>query len=210
MMKKALRVAKPILVALLGIALTNKFNIIEQVTNLPEEKAFDICLTAYFSIIEILSSALVQTIRSKFMSEIKVILYLENADASLDSTPVIKFNRSNLAEANILIQITGLKAHFLNSKIVIPSTAFATMQPNSGSQEVSIDELGNYIVDLEKMFGEVTTKTTLSTTFRIIFSKEPLEDERAIIISPELKTSERLSRLSIAYGHNKAQLKVER
>ena len=39
------------------------------------------------------------------------------------------------------------------------------MQPNSGSQEVSIDELGNYIVDLEKMFGEVTTKTTLSTTF---------------------------------------------
>ena len=68
MMKKALRVAKPILVALLGIALTNKFNIIEQVTNLPEEKAFDICLTAYFSVIEILSSALVQTIRSKFMS----------------------------------------------------------------------------------------------------------------------------------------------
>lgn len=209
-MKKVLKVAKPILVALLGIALTNKFNIIEQVTNLPEDKAFDICLTAYFSVIEILSNALVQSIRSKFMSEIKVILYLENADASLDSTPVIKFNMSNLAEANILIQITGLKSHFLNSKIVIPCTSFATMQPNSRSQEVSIDELGNYIVDLEKMFGEVTTKTTLSTNFRIIFSKEPLEDERAIIISPELKTSKRLSRLSIAYGHNKAQLKVER
>lgn len=52
MIRNISKVAKPLVVALIGVYFANKFNIFGFITFIPEEKSFDICITVYFAILE--------------------------------------------------------------------------------------------------------------------------------------------------------------
>ena len=112
MIRNISKVAKPLVVALIGVYFANKFNIFDFITFIPEEKSFDICITVYFAILEILSEFFAKSAYAKFTSEISVVLSLNNTEVSIDSTPIIKFNQSGLAEATITVSIVGRKKTF--------------------------------------------------------------------------------------------------
>ena len=211
MIQKLPKIIKPIIIALLGVYLTNKFNIFEYMPFIPTEKSFDICITVYFAILEIFSGFLAEIIYTKFMSEISVILSLDNSEISVNSIPIIKFNSEELSEAILTVQIIGRKKHFSNTIIMLPNTGCTTMQPSIHSKEASIDKNGNFIIDLEKLFGTTNKKISVSSSFRITFVKELVDNERMIEISPELKNNFPYNfHPAIFYKHNKAQLKIER
>ena len=211
MIRNISKVAKPLVVALIGVYFANKFNIFDFITFIPEEKSFDICITVYFAILEILSEFFAKSAYAKFTSEISVVLSLNNTEVSIDSTPIIKFNQSGLAEATITVSIVGRKKHFSDFQLVVANSSFATMQANIHDREVSIDNTGNYIIDLEKMFGNTNSRIYVSSSFRITFAREFSDTERSIEISPELKRKARRNfHPWITFKHNKAFLKVER
>lgn len=211
MIKSIWKITKPLIVALIGVYLANKFNIFSFISFIPADKSFDVCITAYFAILEIALELLITIIRNKFMSELSVILSLSNTEVSLDSTPVISFNRSDLAEATITVQINGRKKHFSNYQLILSNAGFVTMQANIHDREASVDNLGNYIINIEKMFGTIDAKTNISYSFRITFARECCDYERSIEIFPELK-SKKCGNLHpcIVFNRNKAVLKVER
>lgn len=210
MIEKALKFVKPIIVALVGVYLTNKFNIFSFISFIPADKTFDVCITAYFAFLEILSEFILEVIRTRFLSELSVILSLNNNEVSIDSTPIIRFNSSDLAEATITIQINGRKKHFKNLKLILSSVNFATMQASINNRETSVDNNGNYIIDLERIFGTTDMRTVITSSFRVNFVKEPIEGERVIEMVPEIKNSFPLNiHPLIFYRHNKAILKVE-
>ena len=211
MIEKLSKIIKPLVVALVGVYLANKFNIFCYISFIPQDKAFDICITVYFAVLEIFSELLMEIIHAKFLSELSVIFSLNDTEISIESTPIIKFNSSDLAEATITVQIIGRKKHFINSQLILPDISFATMQANIRDKETSVDNAGNYIIALEKMFGATEKRTVLSSSFRITFAKDPIDSERTIEISPELKSNILFnSHLFITYRHNKVLLKVER
>lgn len=211
MLQKLSKIIKPIIVALIGVYLTNKLNIFNYISFIPKDKAFDICIASYFTILEILIEFLMETLRSKFMSELSVIISLNNTEVSIDSTPIINFNPSDLAEAIITVQITGRKRHFLNSVLMISNVGFATMQAGIHDRETSVDNNGNYIIDLEKIFGTTDMKISVSSSFRVTFVKEPIDSVRTIEIYPELKNKIHFNfHPLVTYKHNKAQMRVER
>lgn len=208
MLQKLLKILRPVLVALLGVYLANTINIFNYISFIPKDKTFDICIATYFTIFEILIEFLLEHLRKKFMSEISVVFSINNTEKSIYSTPIIEFNKEDLAEMTITIQIEGRKKHFMNSIIVLPNVGFATIQKNIHSKETSVDANGNYSIDLEKLFGSTHMKTIISSSFRVTFVKEPIDGERTIELLPELKSKISFRPL-VTFKHNKVLIKVE-
>lgn len=207
MKEKGLRILKTIIITIISVYLTNTFNIFCYVSFLSQDQAFDTCLAVYLTILEVISELLMDIFRKNFMSSVSAILYLNDMEPSINSAPVIKFNDFDLAEVMIAVQISGRKKRFKNSKIILSNGSFTTMQANVRDSEVAIDNNGNYIINLEKMFGTTNKKTSLSSSFRITFTKEPIDGERTIEICPELKNT---FPFGMTFKYNKAILKIER
>lgn len=67
MTRKLLKISKPLIVALIGVYLTNKFNIFNYISFIPTDKAFDVCITVYFAALELVSEFLMDALHAKFM-----------------------------------------------------------------------------------------------------------------------------------------------
>lgn len=208
MLQGGFKLIKPMVIALIGVYFSNRFNVFDYMSFIPKYKAFDICITVYFAILEIMGEIIIENVKTRFMSNLTVILSLNNAEVSIESTPIINFNSADLAEATINVYITGRKKHFSGAELRLSNVGFATMQASVRDREVSVDNAGNYIIDLEKMFGTTDKRTTVSSSFRVVLVKEPTDGEKTIEISPELKKA--FSIFKVIYKHNKAWLKVER
>lgn len=209
MLEKILKLIKPFFIALIGVCMANSLNVFDYISLVPSNNAFDLCITVYFAILDIFSDIIIKAVQANYVSRISVILSQNNTEITIVSNPVITFNRSDLAEATMSIKITGRKKHFANSQIILSNVNFATMQANSNNREVSIDNNGNYVVDLEKMFGTTDMRTTIESSFRISFVKEPVDGERSCEIIPELK-KKNLRCSWICYKSNKLVLRTER
>ena len=54
MIKKAWKIITPLLSAVIGVCLANKFNIFDFLPFVPNEYTYEICITAYFAVIDII------------------------------------------------------------------------------------------------------------------------------------------------------------
>lgn len=210
MIGNLLKIFRTVVIVLVGVYLANKYNIFDYISFIPEENSYDLCITTYISILEIFRSFLAEYINNKYMSELTVILSLKkDTEIYLESNPIIEPDGLDLAEAFLTIRINGRKEHFKNSQIKIPATEFATMQASLRDKEAKVDNDGNYIVELEKLFGSTDMKIMSSSLFTISFVKEPFETKRTIEIIPEFErnTSHKKS-FFVKYKCNKALLKV--
>lgn len=52
--KKAWKIITPLLSAVIGVCLANKFNIFDFLPFVPNEYTYEICITAYFAVIDII------------------------------------------------------------------------------------------------------------------------------------------------------------
>ena len=189
MIGKILKITKPILITLVGILLANNFNIFSYFTFIPSEYSFEICITAYFTILEIVCENIFEIFNANFRSELSVVFSLPGTANSLSTIPVVIFNDLDLAELNITINLNGKKKHFEQSKIVIPNITFATLQANVKSHETSTDREGNYIIHLSELFGKINQRVSLSFTYRVTLVQEQVDVNKEIELHPDFVNS---------------------
>lgn len=170
------KIAIPLFSALIGLKIVEKFNVF-QIFNIIQDKdtAFDICTTVYFSIIDIALLSFSEWIkRSLFPPQlIQVTLSKPEDLVQNSSAPDLLLHENRPSEARLTVKISAKKKTCKGLKLMIEGINFATMQLPAASAEASVDATGNFVIDLEKMFGNQELANT-TQTFRILFSKEPV------------------------------------
>lgn len=206
MMKILWRIITPIISAVLGIFAANRLNIFDFLSFVPDEYAYEICITAYFAIADILIKTMQDNvfkwIKNKFLSEIEVIIFQQGTNLCVDTDSILKFNADDLTQANILVKIKGRKKHFNGIDLIVKKPSFAEIQSTYNRPEVMVDR-ENYRIKLMELFGNSDTLDG-SQTFKIAMIKDPVDGDISITLSPELSKK----RCNLRYRHNNAQLKA--
>lgn len=206
---KFLRIIKPIVVSIVSICLVNVFNLFDYITFIPKNISYEFCITAYFSAIEIIIDNLIDMVVDRFKSEVTVMFFNPNTEPSIDTIPIVNFNSMDLADVNIKITIYGNRFAFLGMLLVIPNTNFATIQNNTKYKDLYINEKGDCVIDLYKMFSNTNKKITTSSTFKVSYVKDYVIPEKTIEIYPEIKYNKfNIFRILIKYKCNHINLKA--
>ena len=116
MVKGIWKLVTPIISAIIGIYATNTFNVFALLPFVPDEHLFDICITVYFAIadiiIELIAELITKSVKNFFTSELEVIMGVPGANTNLTSNAIMTFNSQSLAEDIIKVNIRGRKKHF--------------------------------------------------------------------------------------------------
>ncbi len=208
MIKKILKVLTPIFSAIIGILAANKFNVFEFMTFVPEDYTYEVCITTYFVIADVIIDTLLNAIsnflKPMFISELEVVISHQGTTINTDTDITLEFNDDDLTQANILVRIKGKKSHFENIDLIIKKPAFAEIQSTYKRQEVIVDR-DNYCIKLADLFGNSSTIDS-SQTFKIVMIQDSVDGDTSMLLTPELSKK----RFGLIYKHNNANLKAVR
>ena len=90
---------------------------------IPEDKAYDVCITIYFSVSELVVSvaiAKIDAIVDSLFSDVRVMFSHRNEKAEINSRPAIHFNELDMSEVELSVFIRGPKKFFTGTTIIIP------------------------------------------------------------------------------------------
>lgn len=197
----------PVFSAYLGLKAMSMFNVFEYLNIIKDsDQAFDVGVTAYFAVTDIVLVKLTTYIDKRFFAEqtMNIIFSCQGTTTSLDNTPVILLSHGHVAEAGITIEIDASRKTCRNLIVKIPNINFASMQPPKLCKEISMDSEGNYIISIEKILGQQEHVNT-KQTFKILFIKEPVSGTSVCELRPEL--SKHPFRLTVNY--NKMDIRAE-
>lgn len=208
MIEKIWGILTPIISAIIGIWAANKFNIFELMPFVPKDFMYEVCITAYFTIVDVIldgvKNNLLEWMKKTFLSAIEVVFYPPNTELSIDANPLLVFNSQDLAEVCIAIRIKGKKKHFQGSTLQIKNPAFADIQSNYRRSEIQV--LDNiYTVNLENLFGG-SESTDFKQEFRMIFAQIPVDGESTATVIPEITNKH----FNVIYKHNNVQIRAVR
>lgn len=204
------KIIKLLIGAILGLFLTNKFNLFSYFPFVPQEYALDICVTVYITLAEILIDEgfdwLCKCITNRLISNIEVIMTAANSNADISHNPEIRFNSEGLAEANISVKVNGRRKDFENSKIVLRRCAIADIQNNYRTSGVSVDSNGDYRIDICSLFGSSQERTAVDFTFKISLAEVPVDGESTARLEPEFENK----KFNVISKKNHAMLRTVR
>ena len=113
MIKKVWKIIAPILSAIIGVLAANKLNIFSFLPFVPDEYAYEICITAYFAVADIIIDAftngILNFIKNRFISELEVVISQQGTNINIGTDTFLEFNNDDLTEANVLVKIKGRK-----------------------------------------------------------------------------------------------------
>lgn len=167
----------PILGAVVGLWATNCFNIFSFVTFLNDNQAFDICVTVYFAFSEAALELLFDFAYGHFFSSsISVVISPPGVKAGTDTETTIVM-KNGIGEAEMHLGIQGRNFWFRKAKIEIPALASATIQPNQNMRGVTIEQSGNYVIDIPSLIGK-SPVVDVQEKFRILLAMESDDGSR--------------------------------
>lgn len=206
MLKKTVKILFPLISAIIGLLLANYFNIFDYFTFVPNEHKYDVCITVYFAIVDILLTEAQEFAQKRVIpyvfSSVNIVFHPKAVEPDIKIVPTIQFNSLNIAEINMTVSITGKRSHFKNTKLVIPAPAFVDIQNNYKRDEVQVIN-NKYVLELEKLFGSsIDTHTT--QTFTIILAQTPVDGESVTEVCPSIEHK----KWCVRYAHNKANIKA--
>lgn len=187
------KIVRPLLGAIVGLVAAEKFNLFSFLSFVNYEEAFNICITVYFALAEILLDELcaqIKNIWNNCCSKICVTLYMPRSNPNINHNPEVQFNSQDSAEICIEIKMTGKKTDFKNSKLFLRHLSFADIQPNYRSSVVSVTE-GDYCVDLQAIFGGEEKRTEIIQNFKIVLSQCPVDGDSSSKLIPEITNKKR-------------------
>lgn len=208
MIKKVWKIIAPILSAIIGVLAANKLNIFSFLPFVPDEYAYEICITAYFAVMHIIIDAftngILNFIKNRFISELEVVISQQGTNINIGTDTFLEFNNDDLTEANVLVKIKGRKNHFKNIDLIIKKPAFAEIQNTYRRPEATVNR-DNYCIKLESLFGNSDIIDS-SQTFKIAMIQDPVDGDTSVILSPELSKK----KFGLVYKHNNVHLKAVR
>lgn len=171
-----LKFAIPFISTIISLVIIEQFNVLLALNLMEDTKsAFNICLTTYFTTVNAILLTLVESIKNSFFKPafLQVTFSKPGEIVQNSSIPDLLLKDNTLCEVRLTVTIIATKSTFNNTKLIIEGANFSTMQLPAASFEAFIDRNGNFIIDLEKLFGNQERANTVQT-FRILFTKEPV------------------------------------
>lgn len=206
MMKNLWRIITPIVSAVIGILAANSLNIFELFSFVPKDISYEICITAYFAIADVIVEAvkewLSRIINEKLISRLNVVINVPGVSGDISTNAIMTFNSQDLSEAVVSVEIKGIKKHFKGLELIIKKPAFAEMQAISRRREVRI-ESDDYHIDLEALFGN-SEKLECKQDFKVALIKDSVDGEASVTIYPELSKKKKC----IIYKYNYTELRT--
>lgn len=206
MMKKVWKIVAPIISAVIGILAANTFNIFDYIPYVKEGYSYEICITAYFAIadivVESIKEGLCKWVSENFFSSLRVVVSVPGTRNNIETNAIMSFNNQDLSEAVVSVEIKGLKKHFSGIDLVFKKPAFAEMQVVSRRREVRI-ESDNCFINLEALFGNCE-KLECKQEFKIAYIRDAIDGESSVMMYPELSKKKK----SIRYKCNGAELRA--
>lgn len=165
----------PLFSAVIGLETVERFNLIQIFGIITDtDKAFDICTTVYFAIVDVILLSATDWIKHTFFpTQVIRVTFSKPGDVvQIGSVTDLLLKEKIPTEAKVTVEINATKKICKGLTLRIAGVNFATMQLPAVSTVANVDESGNYIIDLEKMFGNQEIAHT-TQSFRILFLKEP-------------------------------------
>ena len=197
----------PILSAIIGLKLVSCFNFIQKFGLVNDsDKAFDICITIYFAILDGILRSIVEKVRETYFAPQAIIAILSKPGemVNYDTFPDIVLQDENPKEVLLTIDIDATKSVCRGLKLTIEGINFATMQLHKFNDFACVDSMGNFVVELERLFGNQKQAKT-SQTFKILFLREPVGG----ICQSELRPIMNREPLRLSYKSNKIMVRTE-
>ena len=201
------KIAIPLLSAVIGLKIVEKFNVFQILHIIGDaDKAFDVCTTVYFAIVDVALLSFAEWIKNTFFTPqiIQVTLSKPGDMVQKSSVPDLLLYENRPCEARLTVKISAKKKTCKDLKLTLEGINFATMQLPAASTEASVDANGNFVIDLEKMFGNQELANTIQT-FRILFSKEPVNGICQSELYPKLSKEP----LFLTFDTNKLIIRTE-
>ena len=205
-MKLLLKIISPIIASILGMLLTNSFNLFDVIPFVPKEESFGLCITVYFPIIDVILNLIFEQFHKllvdKFTSRLTATITSYNTNVANCENLSICFDRHDLAEAKMIVEIDGLKKHFKNTELIIYKPVFAEIQIDNSS-ELVITESDCLRIKLDKLFNQ-QNYVKCKQTFKFSLIQDPVDGDAYFDIIPKLENK----KLNLIYKHNKATIKA--
>ena len=205
-MKLLLKIISPIIASVLGVLLTNSFNLFDVIPFVPKEESFGLCIMVYFPIIDVIFNFIFEqfykSLVDKFTSRLTAKITSYNTNVANCENLSICFDRHDLAEAKMNVEIDGLKKHFKNTELVIYKPVFAEIQIDNSS-ELVITESDCLRIKLDKLFNQ-QNYVKCKQTFKFSLIQDPVDGDTYFDIIPKLENK----KLNLIYRHNKATIKA--
>lgn len=205
-MKLLLKIISPIIASVLGVLLTNSFNFFDVIPFVPKEESFGLCIMVYFPIIDVIINFVFErfckSLVDKFTSRLTATITSYNTNVANCENLSICFDRHDLAEAKMNVEIDGLKKHFKNTELVIYKPVFAEIQIDNSS-ELVITESDCLRIKLDKLFNQ-QNYVKCKQTFKFSLIQDPVDGDTYFDIIPKLENK----KLNLIYKHNKATIKA--
>ncbi|MGL5676600.1 MAG: hypothetical protein ACRDDX_09305 [Cellulosilyticaceae bacterium] len=135
---------KCIAIPLVVIKAISLLNILDYITFIPKDKAFDLCLIIYLAIAEVIWSKLEEHVRTQKVS-IQCIGSIPGQKSTLKTIPVIHFVE-DVATIKFDITINGSAKKAAKNSIIIPFPTCVDVQVEN--KNVSVDSKGVCTLDL--------------------------------------------------------------
>lgn len=186
--------------------LTNSFNLFDVIPFVPKEESFGLCITVYFPIIDVILNLIFEQFHKllvdKFTSRLTATITSYNTNVANCENLSICFDRHDLAEAKMIVEIDGLKKHFKNTELIIYKPVFAEIQIDNSS-ELVITESDCLRIKLDKLFNQ-QNYVKCKQTFKFSLIQDPVDGDAYFDIIPKLENK----KLNLIYKHNKATIKA--
>ena len=143
------RIAIPLLSAVIGLKIVEKFNVFQILHIIDDaDKAFDVCTTVYFAIVDVALLFFAEWIKNTFFTPqiIQVTLSKPGDMVQKSSVPDLLLYENRPCEARLTVKISAKKKTCKDLKLTIEGINFATMQLPAASAEASVDANGNLLL----------------------------------------------------------------
>lgn len=202
------KIVSPFIVGIVSLMIAHNFNPFSAMNFIPKDKAYDVCITIYFSAVEVIFGFGIDKIEeliAGYYMEIEAILSHVNEEARVDSKPTIRFNAFDVSEVELTLNIRGERRYFNDIEVVIPRIAQADYQLGRRDHGASINSNGDYCIKLSAICGH-TEIVNLKETFLVTLQRAQIDNSARVTISPEARPSRHRR---IKFLNNAAVVKLE-
>ncbi|MFU0831679.1 MAG: hypothetical protein ACFWUC_01905 [Oscillospiraceae bacterium] len=205
-MNVVLKLLKPFITVILGIILTNSFNISNYFAFIPSSIKYETALTIYTGFFNILFEWLIQKFEESLLVKVECIFYTNKDTISINSIPLVKLNKDDFGKIFCKIMIKGNPKRLLHKQLSIYFPDWVDVQSNG----VADVENGRIIIRFYKMLTNAKKDANVEREICISMLRSACPDNCLETIEARLENRyglEALNKLFCKYSGNSFQLK---
>ena len=206
MIIKILRIVASLFGAISALFIAQKFNFFQYLPFVPEGKAYDVCITIYFTIVECLISFLFEFI-GKLIETSKVYVtcmcFTDFHNISISNIPFVTFDDMDIARLSVRVSIKGNTDKLKSRKIRIRSMSQVDFQIEHSGTSMKLDKNGDIVINLTQMCGN-QKEVYLNENFAFKLIRNISNANAECILNPSIEGNS----IFLVFRNNSAKIKM--